>query len=434
MKQFFPVLFAFALCASAQTGNIITVNVENDAVTRFLREVTYTSSEDSSQVAAYNVAPPERLDIPQPAVIAIPDNDADSLLLTYAENVDFSEGVHTKVIAKGTNEYELYNLIPQRVYYYMIEADSECVASGEIHTEGQVRMIYVPGANNIRDLGGWPTTDGRRIKYGKLFRGGELNGNHSVDSASLAILTEDLEIQAEIDMRATYNVGNGVSVFGFKSNMWGNSSYPPYYYTRDSGQTPAHLQNKTYKLKWKREFDFIVQNFVKERNVFFHCVSGADRTGYFSLLLEGLLGVDYENMIKDYELTYFYNSFNKKEIIDTLYNYIMTLEGDTQQEKFNTFLVDSCNVAQANVDYFLRMMLEEYDLTDADADADINLDGTVDVADIGCIIDVMTGVGADPVSARNADVNLDGAVDVADIGSVIDVMAATARKIRYKTE
>ena len=361
MKQFFPALFAFALGAQAQNGNIITVNVENDAVARFLEEVTYTSSEDSSQVDAYNVAPPERRDIPKPAIIAIPDNDADSLLLTYADNADFSEGVHTIVIAKGTNEFELYNLIPQRVYYYMIEADGECVASGEIHTEGQVRMIYVPGANNIRDLGGWPTTDGRRIKYGKLFRGGELNGNNSVDSASLAILTEDLEIQAEIDMRASYNVDNGVSAFGFKSNMWGNSTYPPYYYTRDSGQIPDHLQNKSYKLKWKREFDFIVQNFVKERNVYYHCVSGADRTGYFSMLLEGLLGVDYDNMIKDYELTYFYNSVNKKGLIDTLYNYVMTLEGNTQQEKFNTFFVDSLSVSQENVDYFLRMMLEEVD-------------------------------------------------------------------------
>ena len=346
---------------AAQNGNIITVNVENDAVARFLEEVTYTSSEDSSQVEAYNVAPPERRDIPQPAVIAIPDIEADTLLLTYTDNADFSEGLHTKVIAKDTKKYLLYNLIPQRVYYYMIEADGECVASGEIHTEGQVRMIYVPGANNIRDLGGWPTTDGRRIKYGKLFRGSELNGNHTVDSASLAILTDDLEIQAEIDMRAYYNEGTGVSAFGFTSNMWGHSSYPPYYYTHDSGQTPEQFQNKTYKLKWKREFDFIIQNFVKERNVYYHCVSGADRTGYFSLLLEGLLGVDYDNMIKDYELTYFYNSINKKGMIDTLYNYVMTLEGDTQQEKFNTFFVDSLNVAQTNVDYFLRMMLEEVD-------------------------------------------------------------------------
>lgn len=365
MKQLFPLFFVFALSVQAQTGDIINVNVENDAVTRFLSEVKYTSSKDASQVTAYNVAPPDRRDIPRPAIIAIPDNDAETLLFTYADDAGYTEGVRTKAIAKGSKEYQLYNLTPQRDYYFKVEADGNTLTSGKIHTEGQVRMIYVPGANNIRDLGGWPTVDGQRIKYGKLFRGGEVNGNHIVDSAGLAILTNDLEIQAEIDMRAWYDEGHGVSAFGFTSNMWGNSTNPPYYYTSDSGQLPDHLQMKSNKLKWKREFDFIIQNFIKNRNVYIHCVQGADRTGYLVLFMEGVLGVDYNNMIKDYELTNFFNGINTKETIDTIYNYVMTLEGATPQEKFNTFLVDSCGVAQANVDYFRKMMLEEDNLTTA---------------------------------------------------------------------
>ena len=55
---------------------------------------------------------------------------------------------------------------------------------------------------------------------------------------------------------------------------------------------------------------------------------------------------------------------------------------------------------------------------------DVNGDGAIDVADIATIISVMaSGVGADPVSARNADVNGDGTVDVADIATVISIMA-----------
>lgn len=60
-------------------------------------------------------------------------------------------------------------------------------------------------------------------------------------------------------------------------------------------------------------------------------------------------------------------------------------------------------------------------------EGDVNGDGTVDVADIATIIDIMAGVGADPVSVRTADVNGDGTVDVADIASVISIMAARAR-------
>jgi len=64
---------------------------------------------------------------------------------------------------------------------------------------------------------------------------------------------------------------------------------------------------------------------------------------------------------------------------------------------------------------------------------DVNGDGTIDVADIATVIDVMAdSVGADPAQARNADVNGDGTVDVADIATVIDIMAANARRLKTK--
>jgi hypothetical protein len=56
---------------------------------------------------------------------------------------------------------------------------------------------------------------------------------------------------------------------------------------------------------------------------------------------------------------------------------------------------------------------------------DVNGDGTVDVADIAAIIDVMAGTLNAQLSTLNssADVNGDGTVDVADIATVIDIMA-----------
>ncbi len=52
---------------------------------------------------------------------------------------------------------------------------------------------------------------------------------------------------------------------------------------------------------------------------------------------------------------------------------------------------------------------------------DVNGDLIVDVADIGCVIDVMAGSAT--VTKAAADVNMDGAVDVADIASIIGIMA-----------
>ena len=58
--------------------------------------------------------------------------------------------------------------------------------------------------------------------------------------------------------------------------------------------------------------------------------------------------------------------------------------------------------------------------------ADVNGDGTVDVADISSIISVMAGQSGN-ITEKSADVNGDGNVDVADISTVITRMAELAR-------
>jgi len=58
--------------------------------------------------------------------------------------------------------------------------------------------------------------------------------------------------------------------------------------------------------------------------------------------------------------------------------------------------------------------------------ADVNGDGTVDVADIATIISVMSGGSPLPSEGAGtaADVNGDGVVDVADVATIISIMAA----------
>ena len=57
---------------------------------------------------------------------------------------------------------------------------------------------------------------------------------------------------------------------------------------------------------------------------------------------------------------------------------------------------------------------------------DVNGDGSVDVADIAAVIDVMAGtpLPSGGAGGGSADVNGDGTVDVADIAAIIDIMAA----------
>ena len=339
----------------------VYVNLENSAVQRYLSEVTYISEDDSSEVTQYCTQTGLRLDLPEGAVISIPETMADSIVVKYELESDLSDTTIVSV-PKDQRQVKIYNLLPQQLYNYQVLADGEVLTEGTICTLGQVRMIYAPSIRNIRDMGGWVNQDGQRIKYGKLYRGGELNGEHVADSVDIATLIQ-LGIGAELDLRAWYNEGSEVSVFGFLSITEVESGeVPSYLYTNDSGMLVSTLTNYNWLSRWKQEFEFIVNNLRIGRAVYQHCKYGADRTGYLSVMLEGLLGVPYDGLVKDYELTSFSETLHKKSTIDEVISFMRKLDGETLQEKFNTFFVKRLGVSQSDIAFFLEEMLEENEL------------------------------------------------------------------------
>ena len=60
------------------------------------------------------------------------------------------------------------------------------------------RHLKLNGAYNIRDLGGYPTRDGKRVATGRVFRGAELC---TVDPAIAAHLADEVGIRRVIDLR-----------------------------------------------------------------------------------------------------------------------------------------------------------------------------------------------------------------------------------------
>lgn len=371
-RKFFSFVLLFsALTAHAQKDSSFVVNIENEAIHKYMTEVYYTSVEDEPQEEKYNVAPPLRRDIPNPAIVKLPEVSTDSLILVYSQDSEFTPS-DTIGIKPGSKEVSIYNLVPHHFYYYKVENVvkrndepnlssflDDPIASGTIEVEGQVRMIYAPSAFNIRDIGGWSTTDGKHIKYEKIYRGSELNGSFPADSIDIVTL-RNLGIAAEIDMRAWYDDMHGVSAFGFLSASEVESGeVPSFYASGDSGQLLEHLTQYMYLYRWRMEFQFVVKNMRVGRPVYVHCRHGADRTGFFCLLLEGLLGVDYDGMVKDYMLTSFKGMFREKSVADGIISFINDLPGSTMQEKFNYFFIYKVGVSQSDIDYFRSEMLED---------------------------------------------------------------------------
>ncbi|MBR2085115.1 MAG: tyrosine-protein phosphatase, partial [Muribaculaceae bacterium] len=244
-----------------------TVNLENWQARRFLAEVTYTADSET-QIAAYNVPAPARRDEPHEVFLPVPASKS-KLTVTYALDPQFTDAT-TLTAAAGTTLVELLNLEPQQTYYYKVEDATRVITQGQVKTEGYLRQIKVPTVSNVRDMGGWLTAGGNRVRYGLVYRGGELNGDHLMYNGT-ALSEADrkelrrLGIAAELDLREDNDDSvKDVDAAG-KSTALGNGAQ--YLYLNLNMWNAQALQ--LYSAKFKSAFEFIISHLRADRNVYY---------------------------------------------------------------------------------------------------------------------------------------------------------------------
>ena len=251
-----------------------------------------------------------------------------------------------------------YNLIPGRTYTLQSSKDG-VLTPITIHTLGQLRMIRAEGIDNVRDLGGWPTSSGKHIRYGLLYRGVEMNtayspvpdyaqSAHCLTEKDRRILREDLGIRAELDLRKyEENPSKGYSALG-RDIVYAN-------YNINYGEISS-AENQAMLLSC---FRFIAEQIGAGRPTYIHCIWGADRTGLLCMLLEGLLGVSQSNLDKDYELTSFTGNtrYRNETSYQSVLKKIVAMDGRTLQEKFRNCW-KGFGATDAELDKFIEMMTE----------------------------------------------------------------------------
>ncbi len=246
--------------------------------------------------------------------------------ISLATKEDFSDERQIKV-SSLSNSYEAKNLIPNTTYYWKVKGtrshDTSSVSSFKT-TGSSLRLIEASGAYNIRDLGGWKAGE-REIAYGKLYRGSLLNNfsNYAeLDETGIKTFNEELGVKTEIDLRNTgKDDGNQKKCYFDETKTYIQGQLGQYNRIIDPESFAVSNGYDTYGAYAKnKQLDAINQDGISvktlrdvfstladENNypVYFHCNAGADRTGTLAFLLEGLLGVSYEDTIRDFELTSF---------------------------------------------------------------------------------------------------------------------------------
>ena len=335
------------------------VNLENDQVQRFLAAADYSLPGASSVITSYATG---IFDWPRPVEICIPERYGAhaGMTLTVSDAEDYdgaAEHTQTLNVASSLTIYQLYNTAPGITYYYKVEADGEVLTKGKFVTTGRVRMIATRTGSNIRDLGGRTTIDGRHVRYGRLFRGGELHAGFqtTMSSADLAELAR-LGIEAELDLRGSSDINGSVPS---RSAIAGAD-----YKFLDLGVSSVKLCTEAAnRTKVRDGIQFVANALRAGKHVYFHCIWGADRTGAFGLFLGAILGFSLDDLYKDFELT----SFSKagirpmngdaKPLTDKVDYCQQNYEGDTVQDRIVAFLKD-CGVTDDDIQVIRDYMLE----------------------------------------------------------------------------
>ena len=173
------------------------------------------------------------------------------------------------------------------------------------------RHIPFESCYNFRDVGGYPTRDGRIVRWGRLYRSADLCFMTEQDAAHAR---STLGIRTVIDLRSSYEAKN----FGCGPLPGAGVKYHNIRLTQEytggrtgessGGPVPPLLEVYLDWVKsayfWERLAEVLA--ILTEPDglpAVFHCLGGKDRTGLMAAVIQGCLGVTGEDIAADYGLT-----------------------------------------------------------------------------------------------------------------------------------
>lgn len=163
------------------------------------------------------------------------------------------------------------------------------------------------GCFNFRDIGGYSSRDGRRVKWGCYYRAGRQDRMTGADLARF----EQLGIRTQIDLRGPGEIADqGRGPLEYRGVAYHNLQVIP-----EGGAARLDrlvgdrgISGKRYlgylafgPEIWLRMFDIFSDS--SSPPVLIHCTAGKDRTGVATALLLSVLGIDRKTIETDYRFT-----------------------------------------------------------------------------------------------------------------------------------
>lgn len=238
-------------------------------------------------------------------------------------------------VASSAEELDWNTLVPVKDYQQNPKATTSRQFFGFVNKEGDSlvfsnKKIMLEGAHNFRDLGGMKTEDGKRVKFGMIYRADKLSEITENDVEKL----QNLGIKTICDLRTTSetteepdNIPSNASFayfhlpVGKDSLMGGGGEKEMIKEIKkfDAEKSAAFMAEATrdFAVKFKDSYKSLYQKLNKnETPLVYHCTAGKDRTGVASALLLDVLGVSKEDIYADYLMSNYYRYAEYEEMLE----------------------------------------------------------------------------------------------------------------------
>ena len=165
--------------------------------------------------------------------------------------------------------------------------------------------LDIDGCFNVRDAGGWPTSDGRWMRTGALYRADDpvritAEGRRAIEELGLRAVV-DLRQQSQFD-RGPGFVDRAITFHIPLVDRVINTDDPPrienpddlaalYEDMADRGREPLVSAVET------------IARFIGDGPVMVHCAAGKDRTGMVVALVQAAIGVGLDDLVAEYALS-----------------------------------------------------------------------------------------------------------------------------------
>lgn len=219
-------------------------------------------------------------------------------------------------------------------------------------------FINLKTVQNIRDLTGIKTEDGRKIKKNSFIRSADL---HLLSKDELDILKNEYDLKTVIDFRSTRSFTNKHDLVDDSINLVHITALKyleQQAYDKTIPLPPREFFKDIYKqlslnpdgiLTYKKFMETVIK--TESGSILYHCTSGKDRTGIATSILLRVLGCSMETIYEEHMRT---NEFADKLFDDFLKSY--TPKDEKDYEFYYVYYITQ----KEFLDYYFELINEKY--------------------------------------------------------------------------